>query len=179
MSTISEVSEFCGFSEVTFHALAERGVIKKRPRGKYSIKTVVQAIIKDGIAAKAGQGDHASSVALSMQRARLAQQHTEMAEMRNAVMKGEYVRLSTMVQIVQEQYVVVRERVLSTPGKSADALTPHCAEDREAIMEILRAEAYDALTDLSTDAFMLAKMKSNRARARPNGDAAEVEEASA
>jgi phage terminase Nu1 subunit (DNA packaging protein) len=179
MSTISEVCEFCGFSEVTFHALAERGVIKKRPRGKYSIKTVVQAIIKDGIAAKAGHGDHASSVALSMQRAKLAQQHTEMAEMRNAVMRGEFVRLSTVVRVVEEQFVIVRERVLSTPGKSADSLTPYTPKDREAIMTILRDEAYNALTNLSTDAFMMAKMESNRARAKPNGDAAEVERTSA
>jgi hypothetical protein len=134
-----------------------RGVIKKRPRGQYDIKSCAQAIIRDGIAAKAGHGDHASSVTLSSERALLAQEQRETARMKNAITRGEYVRLDSMQQLVEADYSVIRERILTTPGKAADALTPHCTEDRAAIMEILHAEAVEALADLSSDAFWTTK----------------------
>jgi len=44
---------------------------------------------------------------------------------------------------------VFREKTLTLPGKVADALTPHCAEDRNTITEILRDECYELLEDLS------------------------------
>jgi len=66
MSTISEVCEFADISDTTFHDLKKRGVIKARKRGGYDIRQCVQAILKDAIAAKAGRGDHASAVNLSI-----------------------------------------------------------------------------------------------------------------
>jgi hypothetical protein len=96
----------------------------------------------------AGRGAE-GGVMLSTQRARLAAAQSEKAEFTNAIARGDFVSLSLMKEKLIAIFSVFREKTLTFPGKVADALMLHCAEDRNTITEILRDECYELLEDLS------------------------------
>jgi phage terminase Nu1 subunit (DNA packaging protein) len=174
MATAAKAAKHICLSVSRFRDLVDEGVFERRPSGQYSLDVIREAYCLHAQKVMQGRGaDHGA--ALSTQRARLAEAQTAAAEIKNAVSRGEFVSLSAMQRIAENHYSVVRERVLSTPGKSADRLTSYCAEDRGRIMEILTEEARDALTDLSTDSFMDAKLSEARARARPDAEVDDIE----
>jgi phage terminase Nu1 subunit (DNA packaging protein) len=105
----------------------------------------------------AGRAGEDGGVLLMKERALLASEQRETAHLRNMVTRGEYVKLDSMQRLVEHDYAVVRERILTVPGKAADSLQPYTAKDRQAIMEILTSEAHEALADLSSDEFWFRK----------------------
>jgi len=148
-----------------FMQLVETDVIPRQKSRSYRLDDVRQVYIRHLRAVAAGQGAD-GGVTLAGERALLAREQREAAMLKNAIARGEYVSLGAVQRAVEDHYSVVRERTLSAPGKCADRLTSHCAEDRGQIMEILMEEARDALGDLSTDAFMDAKLAKARGQTK-------------
>jgi phage terminase Nu1 subunit (DNA packaging protein) len=153
MVTAVKAARHICLSPSRFRDLVDAGVFARMPPGKYDLTTVREAYCLHAQRVMAGRGDDGGK-SLSERRARLADAQAQAAEMKNAIMRGDYVSLRLVGEAIEREYSIVRERVLTTPGKCADSLTPYTPKDRKAILEILRDEAHAALTDLSTPAFM-------------------------
>jgi len=146
MATISEVCVWCDISQTTFHDAARRGVIPRKPRGQHDVRGVARALIKDGQAAKGGHGDLAAKLRLSEARAALAREQTAALRLKNAVARREYVSLAGVRHEVETMFAMLRERLLSMPGKIAASCE---MRERRDIEEILRGEVCETLDELS------------------------------
>lgn len=148
MATAVEAGRHICLEVSRFRDLVAAGVFKRKPNGRYNLDEIREAYclhMQKVAAGRAADGGEA----LSAQRARLAKAQSERAEFANAIARGDYVSLSLMKQKLIATFSVFREKSLTLPGKVADALTPHCAEDRNTITEILRDECYELLEDLA------------------------------
>ena len=157
MATIAEVCDFAGISSVTFQALKKRGVIKAEKRGGYNVKKCVQSIIRDGQLARGGHGDHASSVALSNERAALAREQREAVALRNAISRGELIAVGDVKAEFSSRIAVCREHLLSIPGRIADALA---MRKRAEIEGTLIDYISEALNELAHPAFWDSRRRS-------------------
>jgi phage terminase Nu1 subunit (DNA packaging protein) len=141
-----------------------RGTIKRRADGKYDLQECVRGIIKWQSGKLSGRMGNEE---LAAQRVNLAREQAESVALKNAVTRGEFVRLETFAKIYETHLMVFRERCLSIPGSCADSLTPFTPADRGAIMLILRDKVYEALDELSNPEWQAQAMASaDRARAR-------------
>ena len=93
-------------------------VFERQPSGRYDLDVIRENYCRYAQKVMQGRTDDGGK-ALSQRRGRLAEAQTQAVELKTAILSGEYVRLSSVVHVVEEQYAVVRERVLSTPGKAA------------------------------------------------------------
>jgi phage terminase Nu1 subunit (DNA packaging protein) len=155
MPTISEVCRWCDISETTFHNAVKRGVIAKKPRGGHDLREVARALIKDGQAAKGGHGDLASKVALSKARAALAREQTAALKLKNAVARGEYVSRAGIRREIETMFAMLRERLLSIPGKLAAVCE---MRSRAEVELVLRDECCEFLEELSRPILTLDQM---------------------
>lgn len=146
MATILEVCSWCGISRTTFHDAVRRGVIAKKPRGEHDVREVARALIKDGQAAKGGHGDLAAKLKLSEARTALAREQTAALKLKNAVARREYVSLAVVRREVETMFAVLRERLMSIPGKIATSCE---MRERQDVEEIMRDEVYELLDELS------------------------------
>ena len=115
----------------------------KRPL--YRLATVTKALTAhhakpDG---RRGNGDDAR---LTAARAELAREQTAAIAFKNAVARGEYVRLSLIQRSAETIFTTFKERVLSIPGKIAAFCE---GRSRAEIEEIVRGEVYECLDELS------------------------------
>jgi hypothetical protein len=98
-----------------------------------------------------GGGDSASETSsLTAARVRIALANAESKERVNALARGEYCDVPTAMGLFGLSMSVMREIMLSMPGKLADSLTAYCAEDHIKIFEIMHREVVEALTALSS-----------------------------
>ena len=146
MSTLNEVCHFFGVTRQTVHAWQKRGVIRKPPRRGYDLQEIAQAIVADWIALKGSRGGYSSEASLSAARAELAREQTIAMQLKNAVARGEYVRLSQIQRSAETIFATFRERALSIPGKIAAFCE---GRSRAEIEEIVRGEVYECLDELS------------------------------
>jgi phage terminase Nu1 subunit (DNA packaging protein) len=146
MSTINEVCHFFGVTRQTVHAWQKRGVIRKPPRRGYDLREIAQAIVADWIALKGSRGGYSSEASLSAARAELAREQTIAMQLKNAVARDEYVRLSLIQRSAETIFTTFRERALSIPGKIAAFCE---GRSRAEIEEIVRGEVYECLDELS------------------------------
>ncbi|MCK1710991.1 MULTISPECIES: hypothetical protein [unclassified Bradyrhizobium] len=146
MATILEVCSWCGISRTTFHDAVRRGVIAKKPRGEHDVREVARALIKDRQAVTGGHGDLAAKLKLSEARAALAREQTAALKLKNAVARREYVSLAVLRREVETMFAVLRERLMSIPGKIATSCE---MRERQDVEEIMRDEVYELLDELS------------------------------
>lgn len=146
MATILEVCRWCDISRTTFHNAVRRGVIAKKPRGEHDVQEVARALIRDGQAAKGGHGDLAAKLNLSEARTALAREQTAALKLKNAVARREYVSLAAVRREVETMFAMLRERLLSVPGKMATSCE---MRERRNVEEIMRDEVYELLDELS------------------------------
>ena len=123
-----------------------RGTIKKRADGKYDLQECIRAIFKWQSAKLSGR---IGNEELAAQHVNLARERAELVALKNAVTRGEFVRLETFAKVHEAHLMVFRERCLSIPGSCADSLTPFTPADRAAIELVLRDKVYEALDELS------------------------------
>jgi hypothetical protein len=96
-------------------------------------------------------GDGASETSsLTAARVRIALANAESKERVNALARGKYCDVATAMDLFELSMSVMREIMLSMPGKLADSLTAYCAEDHIKIFEIMHREVVEALTALSS-----------------------------
>jgi phage terminase Nu1 subunit (DNA packaging protein) len=88
---------------------------------------------------------------VAISRSELAQEQTIAARLKNMIARGDYVSLELFGSQVDAMMGVFRERILSIPGKIADALL---GRTREEIDLILREELNEALEELSNPAYV-------------------------
>jgi phage terminase Nu1 subunit (DNA packaging protein) len=146
MSTINEVCHFFGVTRQTVHAWQKRGVIRKPPRRGYDLHEIALAIVADWLALKGSRGGYSSEASLSAARAELAREQTIAMQLKNAVARGEYVRLSQIQRSAEAIFATFRERALSIPGKIAAFCE---GRSRAEIEEIVRGEICECLDELS------------------------------
>jgi hypothetical protein len=97
-----------------------------------------------------GSDSNSDTASLISARIRVANANAESKERTNAVARGEFADIATAVDLFGLSMGVMRETMLTMPGKLSDTLTAYCAEDRIKIFEILYAEVVAALTALSS-----------------------------
>src|SRR6478736_3111970 len=93
---------------------------------RYSLKTIVNAMIAYEVAGKSATNP--KTLDLSSERARLAREQAESAAMKNAQQRGELVAIEHVQATMEAAFTIVRERLLTIPGKLADNLV---ARERE------------------------------------------------
>jgi hypothetical protein len=97
-----------------------------------------------------GDGGASDTSSLTAARVRIALANAESKERTNAVARGDYCDVPTALDLFAMSMSVMREIMLSMPGKLADSLTAYCAEDHIKIFEIMHREVVEALTALSS-----------------------------
>lgn len=127
-----------------FQELVSAGVITKAERGAYDLNVVREQYIKN-IRKKASNrtGD---ADGLTEARAELTREQAEGHKLKNAIARGEYVPLALILRGVETILATFRERCLAIPGKTALSCEMRA---RGEVEEIIRAEIYEALDELS------------------------------
>jgi hypothetical protein len=128
---------------------------RTRGRATFSIATFSDALQihraknasnNDGSAAANGETSNANT--LTTARIRIANASAAAKEMQNAIMEGRYSDIETAVDCFTQAMRVMREVLLTLPGKLADRLAAD--DDRAEVFKILYDEVCNALTALST-----------------------------
>ena len=89
---------------------------------------------------------NSATAQLTAERARLAREQAEAVALKNAVTRGELVRLATVQRGAEAIFAAFRERCLSIPGKIAATCE---MRSRSEVEETVRAEIYECLEELS------------------------------
>jgi phage terminase Nu1 subunit (DNA packaging protein) len=147
MATAVQAAQHLDLSERRFRELLDAGVISRAGAGKYDLTGLRVQYIRH--LRKLASGHGAGKADLAQERALLAREQRETAALRNAVSRGEYVRVHDVAEIVSAEYAVVRERIMGLPGKIADA----CAmQTREVVETLMADEINEMLIELSNPA---------------------------
>jgi hypothetical protein len=148
MVTAVEAGKHICLEVARFRDLVAAGVIKRAPSGGYKLDVVRESYIRHMQLVAAGRAADGGE-SLSKERTRLARAMAQRAERANDAEAGLLTPVKDVCDTIEPLFVVMRERLLSLPGESADAVQPHCLLDRGSIEQILRAKVYSALTYLS------------------------------
>lgn len=147
----SAAAAHIGVSLVTFSKLLNTGVIHRQPRDVgYDLTTVRIARLRQLEAAAAARSGVDGGALVAKERALLAREQREAAQIRNQYARGELVSLDAIQKALEELFIGVREIALGTAGKVSDAVSTHTKEDREAVFTIIDEEIRAMLTLLST-----------------------------
>lgn len=146
------VCEWLDITRPTFASYIEAGVFERQPTSVgYDLRLVVRASFAHSRRTAAGRGAKGEGEILSSARARHATAAAETAELKNAVARGTFVRVSLMMEKVTATFTVIRERALGLAGKISDAIELHCPGlDRSQIDEIVDSEVREWLNELAT-----------------------------
>jgi hypothetical protein len=147
MPTAVEAAQHICLSPSRFRDLVAQGVIARKPASKYSLTKVREAYIKHMQKVAAGRGSDGGK-ALSERRARLADLQGDAVELKNAVARGDYVLKDVMVEVVRQDYMVVRNSALAMAGKLSDRLSGR-VYTRAEVSGVITGEVHEWLTDLS------------------------------
>jgi hypothetical protein len=140
---------------VTFSQLLNAGVFERQAKiDGYNLSTIRLKAFAHYRSLAGSRGGVDGGATLAKERARLARAHAETAEFKNSIARGDFVSLKVIQDHLISLFSVIRERVLTLPGKVADGLTPHCDEDRSVITETLRSECHELLEGLSSGEFL-------------------------
>jgi hypothetical protein len=123
-------------------------------RPTYKIATFHRALVAHA-AKNASNNDGAADGAsdtssLTQARVRIALASAEAKERINAVAAGNFCDVVAAVDCFARTMAVMREIILSLPGKVSDQLSAYCSEDRIRIFEVLHHEVIEILTALSS-----------------------------
>jgi hypothetical protein len=95
---------------------------------------------------RVGSDGNSATAQLTAERARLAREQAEAISLKNAVTRGELVRIATVQRSAEIIFAAFRERCLSIPGKIAAICE---MRSRSEVEETVRAEIYECLEELS------------------------------
>ena len=158
MATVAESAAHIFLSVVRFQEFVAKGVITRAERGAYDLGVVREEYIKH-IRKKASNrpGDGAG---LTEARAELAREQSAALALKNAVARGEYVPLEMIMRGVDMIHATFRERCLAIPGKIATGCE---MRTRGEVEDLIRAEIYEALDELSRTAVAASALDSGSA----------------
>jgi hypothetical protein len=124
-----------------------------KDRPTYKIATFAKALEAHHLrnASNNDGGDSASETSsLTAARVRIALASAEAKERINAVAAGNFCDVEAAVYTFGQTMAVMREIILSMPGKLSDAVSAYCSEDRIKVFEIIHGEVIEVLTALSS-----------------------------
>jgi phage terminase Nu1 subunit (DNA packaging protein) len=143
MATIAEAAAHVFLSSARFQELVSQGVITKAERGAYDVNKVREEYIRHIRKNAAGHGRDAAG--LSEARAELTREQTQAVALKNAIARGEFGRVATIMKGAEIIFTTFRERILAIPGKIAATCE---MRSRGEVEEVLRDELYEALDEL-------------------------------
>lgn len=144
----SEAADHICISTRRFRELIEEGVLpRKSPQEGYDLDEVRGKFIAHQRAVAAGHGVEGSgAAALSSERAALAREKREAMQLKNAISRGDYVALAEVKRQWMPRLEIMRERLLSIPGKCSDELANR---EKEFVEVTLEDEISEALNELA------------------------------
>jgi phage terminase Nu1 subunit (DNA packaging protein) len=159
--TQTALAAFVGTTRETLSDHLARGTIRKRADGKYDLQKSVQAIVKwqsDKLSGRMGNEE------LATQRVNLAREQAESVALKNAVTRGEFVRLETFAKVLERHIMAMREHFLQLPRVAAEALLPilRSEADMAAAEDVIRERTYAAMSDLADGKFLMAEARNER-----------------
>ena len=135
---------FC--TRETISDYVENGVIAKLRDGKYDVDECRKRVLRHLRDKAAGRLGGAEGASLSREKALLAKEQRETASLKNAMTRGDLISIRLIIKGFTGDLTVLRERLLTIPGKVADDLE---GRTRAEIEEKLIDEISEALTALS------------------------------
>lgn len=141
--TVAEAANHIGVVQRRFFEFLDKGVITRKGREGYSLAEVREEYHKHLREMAAGRGD--GHIDLPVERALLAREQNESIKLRNAIARAEYVSVVEVRRQLETCFGIIRERLLSIPGKIADSLANRT---REEIEPVLVDEVTEALNEL-------------------------------
>lgn len=148
--------QFSGMSDREFDAAVRDGLpVVERPdsRGRdWKINSVrAMAWLVERAVAEAGGGGGGDDIDLTAERARLARNQADLAEMEVRRRKGELIEAEPLKAALATVHTAVRDRLLMVPSSACHRA--HEAAERGgagAIAEVYRAEIWAALQDIAS-----------------------------
>jgi phage terminase Nu1 subunit (DNA packaging protein) len=144
------VADLFGVSRQTFASWLNDDVLsRQKPASGYDLRVVCRALLKDYARRAAGRGEEGEMRVLASARARAATAAAEERELRNGILKGEYVHCLVIRRAWERIAAAFRECALSLPGKVAASLALGVGRERDEVHEVLDREVRELLEVLS------------------------------
>ena len=150
---VGEAAQHIFLGQRRFYELLNDGAIERQASG-YLLDDVRKQYIFHMRKMAAGRGAE-SGLDLASERARLAREQTQAAALKNAATRGEYISIEEVGRQLEEEYGVIRQRLLTIPS-IAESLV---GLDRAAIEAALRSAVTDALNELHDAADIIDEAK--------------------
>jgi phage terminase Nu1 subunit (DNA packaging protein) len=140
-----------------------RGTIKKRADAKYDLQECIRAIFKWQSGKLSGR---IGNEELATQHVNLARERAESVALKNAVTRGEFVRLETFAKVLERHIMAMREHFLQLPRVAAEALLPilRSEADMAAAEDVIRERTYEAMDVFADGKFLMAEARNERQR---------------
>ena len=141
MATVDAVARHLFLDARNVHRLIEKGVIARQPAGAYDLNVAREAYIVHIRERAAGREKVTRDGDLNgeQERARKDKELADRTALQNAVTRGELVSIEAVGQLVERDFTVVRERLLSIPGKlGADLSRPQAVRVEDEIRDALQ-----------------------------------------
>ena len=143
--TAAEAAVHLDISTRGFIELVERGIIPRAAKASYNLDECRKLYIRHMRGVASGHGDMAAGASLSAERALLAKEQREGITLKNLISRGAYVELAVIKNLLMVMFAIIRERLLTVPGKMGDALE---MRDGGEITALLRSEMIEILNEL-------------------------------
>lgn len=139
-----ELSNVIGITTRHINRLEDEKVFAKVGRGQFRLCESVQTYIENYVRPKE---DAKKEVSYAEEKALLTKAQREKAEIELAELKDEMYRADYIIPIMQDLLLDVRNRLLAIPQRCAPQVM--AATELIDAQEIIKAEIYDALTELA------------------------------
>ena len=139
-----QFGELVGIGPTAVNYLAKSGVIQKADVGMVDMKAALQSYTKH-LREKAARWDgNANPAGLTEERSRLAKANADSAELKNAIMRKDYLPAADVERVWSNFLRDLRSRIMATPSRLRQQLPALTAAE----VKIIDRELRDALEDL-------------------------------
>ena len=142
--TSSEMARVLGVSATNITNLEKSGTIRKEKSGKFNLASTVIAYIS-AIKSKKTESEANYETA----RARKMESSADIEEMNAAQKRGELIEIDSVVDVVETEYAIVRQRLFAIPNKVA--LDVFSCEKPQEVQELILTQVNEALIELKFD----------------------------
>jgi phage terminase Nu1 subunit (DNA packaging protein) len=144
------LAEWLDCDEATVRNYAKAGHVKRLSRGLYSLKESVVGVVRHLRGTAAGRGGADGVASLTAARTRLATEQADAVAIKNAVLRGEYLRAADVTMRWDTAASTIQIRVMACVTEIAQALnlTRHQTETVDRILRDALNAAADEIDSL-------------------------------